>query len=272
MAFISVEPGLRLYCEVDDYLWPWQQATPVIMIHGYARNAGFWRRWVPIVSAERRVYRPELRGFGRSDVPPEDHAFDLQTLVRDLAKVLDHFEVPRAHFVGEASGGMLSVLFGLEYPQRVASLVLCDTALDAAQAIGQTNTEGAATPGDAIRKHGVGEWCRRTLQNRLDVRTASTDLQEWVVSEMDKTPAFMGAALNDLVRVSPSLAPSLENLPMPVLLLTGDRSARSGYDQDAFTRRLPNGRHHVFQGYGHGVSVILPEECAREAQAFWKAL
>lgn len=42
MARIEVEPGLQLECEVDDFLWPWQPAEPVLMVNGYARTARFW--------------------------------------------------------------------------------------------------------------------------------------------------------------------------------------------------------------------------------------
>src|SRR5262245_35655409 len=36
--------------------------TPVLMMHGFARNAMFWTRWVPAVAGSHRVYRPDLLG------------------------------------------------------------------------------------------------------------------------------------------------------------------------------------------------------------------
>ena len=47
MARIALSNGLSLHCAVDDYLWPWQRPAPVVMLHGFARNATFWNRWVP---------------------------------------------------------------------------------------------------------------------------------------------------------------------------------------------------------------------------------
>src|SRR5262249_3044746 len=76
LAKISVDPGLEVNCEVADYLWPWDRSTPVLMQHGFCRNASFWRRWVPILSERRRVYRTEMRGCGGSDVPPPGCRFD----------------------------------------------------------------------------------------------------------------------------------------------------------------------------------------------------
>lgn len=39
MPTISLDAGLSLHCTVDDYLWPWVASTPVLMMHGCARNA-----------------------------------------------------------------------------------------------------------------------------------------------------------------------------------------------------------------------------------------
>ena len=47
--------GLALHCAVDDYLWPWQDPIPVVMMHGFARNATFWNRWVPPISSCLRL-------------------------------------------------------------------------------------------------------------------------------------------------------------------------------------------------------------------------
>ena len=55
MPMIPVADGLSVNCAVDDYLWPWDTPTPVVMMHGFARNARFWNRWVPAVAESRRV-------------------------------------------------------------------------------------------------------------------------------------------------------------------------------------------------------------------------
>ena len=69
MPTIRLADGLSLHCAVDDYLWRWEAPTPVLMMHGFARNAAFWNRRVPPIADSRRIYRPDLLGCGRSDVP-----------------------------------------------------------------------------------------------------------------------------------------------------------------------------------------------------------
>ena len=267
---VEVAPGLSLQCYVDDFLWPWEKATPVFMLHGFSRNADFWRRWVPYVAGAHRVYRPELRGFGKSDVPPKNYHFTKESVLGDLVKVMDRLGIEKAHWVGESSGGLFSALLALERPERVASLVLCNTPSTLPQSIKTTYALGEPNVADAQRKFGIGEWCRRTLPYRLDVERASPELQTWVCDEMGKTPAHVGAAFHELIETV-DLGPALPKVGCPILIVTGDKADRS--DQlSAFEKEVPNARVKLFPGYGHSVNLLAPEECARAAMNFWDEL
>jgi pimeloyl-ACP methyl ester carboxylesterase len=68
---IVLAEGVSVHCAVDDFLWPWDRSAPVLMMHGFARNATFWNRWVPAAAESHRVYRPDLLGCGRADQPPK---------------------------------------------------------------------------------------------------------------------------------------------------------------------------------------------------------
>ena len=44
MPRIALAEGASVHCILDDFLWPWVDSTPVLMMHGFARNARFWNR------------------------------------------------------------------------------------------------------------------------------------------------------------------------------------------------------------------------------------
>ena len=44
MPRIALQDGTGIHCIVDDFLWPWVNSKPVLMMHGFARNATFWNR------------------------------------------------------------------------------------------------------------------------------------------------------------------------------------------------------------------------------------
>jgi len=271
MPMIPVADGLRLHCAVDDYLWPWQDPTPVVMMHGFARNARFWHRWVPAIAESRRVYRPELLGCGESDVPPATYHFTPETIAAQIIAALDALALERMHWVGESSGGIIGVLLAAAHPERIASLVLCNTPGRIPDEIKRIYALDQASASAAMRVYGVGGWCRHTLGYRLDTEHAGPLLCEWVIAEMDRTMPAVAAALHDCFETI-DVRPLLAGIEAPVLLLSGDRSRIASEQQRAFVERLRHGRVELFEGVGHGVNLLQPERCARASLDFWRTI
>ncbi len=268
MATVRLAEGLSLHCAVDDYLWPWETSTPVLMMHGFARNAAFWNRWVPPIADSRRIYRPDLLGCGLSDVPAEGYRFTPAKIEAEILAVFDTLSLSRVHWVGESSGGIIGLLLAAAHPERIASLVLCNTPARISDEIKGIYALGEDSTAAAIRAHGTGGWCRQTLGYRLDLDHSSATLQEWVIAEMDKTRPDIAAALHDCFE-SIDLRPLLAGIKAPVLLLSGDKSRIASEQQKILAETLPRGRLELFAGYGHGVNLLQPERCARAALDFW---
>lgn len=271
MPMIRLAEGLSLHCAVDDYLWPWEAPTPVLMMHGFARNATFWNRWVPPIADSRRVFRPDLLGCGASDMPAPGYGYTPEKIRAQILAVLDAFSLTQVHWVGESSGGIIGLLLAATHPERITSLVLCNTPTRISDEIRGIYSLGRQSTAAAIRAYGTGEWCRQTLGYRLDVEHASADLQEWVIAEMDKTRPDVAAALHECFE-SVDVRPLLAGIKAPVLLLSGDKSRIASEQQKILAETLPHGRLELFAGYGHGINLLQPERCARTALEFWRTV
>jgi pimeloyl-ACP methyl ester carboxylesterase len=93
--------------------------TAVVLIHGDWTDSGIWARLVPLLRANCRVIRYDLRGFGRSSRPAQPF-----TRLDDLRAVLDHFGVQEAVAVGHSGGGGTALGLALHYPERVRAALL----------------------------------------------------------------------------------------------------------------------------------------------------
>ena len=271
MPRVALPEGVSAHCIVDDFLWPWDTATPVLMMHGFARNALFWNRWVPPIAETRRVYRPDLLGCGLSDQPPAGYRYTPEAIGAQILAVLDGLSLPKVHWVGESSGGIIGLLLAATHPDRIASLTLCNTPTRIPDRIKQIYALDKATASDAMRAYGVGEWCRQTLGYRLDMEHASQQLCDWVVREMDRTPREIAAAMHDCFEHVDTV-PLLTAIDTPVLLLSGDKSPIASTQQQTFAEKLPNGRVELVAGVGHGVNLLQPDRCAHLAMEFWCSL
>jgi len=98
--------------------------APLLLVHG-ALGAGF--AWAPILPSLARVHRilvVDLPGHGLAD-PFDYRRVDLlglaQTFLRDI---LDALDLRSVDIVANSVGGLWSVAFAIEAPDRVARLVL----------------------------------------------------------------------------------------------------------------------------------------------------
>jgi pimeloyl-ACP methyl ester carboxylesterase len=185
--------------------------------------------------------------------------------------VFEAMSLKRVHWVGESSGGIIGLFLAAAHPERIASLVLCNTPTripDEIKGIYALDRESTAA---AIRAHGTGEWCRQTLGYRLDIEHASEVLREWCIAKMDKTRPDIAAALHECFEAIDT-KPLLSRIDAPVLPLSGDKSRIASEQQKILAATLPHGRLELLAGYGHGVNLLQPERCARAALDFWREL
>lgn len=102
------------------------QGEPVFLVHGFAVNASL--QWtIPgmtrTLTDKYRVILFDNRGHGRSARPKEDDQYGME-MVHDMARLMDHLQIKKAHFVGYSMGAFLTHKFAATYPDRVKSIVL----------------------------------------------------------------------------------------------------------------------------------------------------
>jgi len=110
---------IELYYEVHG------QGTPLVLIQGLGVPATAWYPQVPAFAARHRVIVLDNRGAGRSDQPYGDYT--IAQMAQDVAGLLDHLQIPRAHILGLSLGGLIAQEFALSYPDRVHGLILVGT-------------------------------------------------------------------------------------------------------------------------------------------------
>jgi pimeloyl-ACP methyl ester carboxylesterase len=109
--------GVKIHCVVQG------TGEPVVLIHGLHSSAGVnWQLpgTFAALARDHQVIALDMPGHGWSDKPDKDEAYGLQ-MVEDVALLMDHLKIKKAHIVGYSMGGMIAVKFLAEHPDRALS-------------------------------------------------------------------------------------------------------------------------------------------------------
>jgi len=105
-------------------------AEPVLMIHGNPSWSYYWRHLVTGLQDRYRCIVPDHVGMGLSDKPADtEYAYTLQSRVDDLGKLIDSLDLKQKITLAVHDwGGMIGFAWALKNPERIARLVILNTA------------------------------------------------------------------------------------------------------------------------------------------------
>ena len=125
-----------------------QSGSPVLVFsNSLGANYSMWDPQVPEARKKLRVLRYDSRGHGQSSVTPGPYS--IEQLGGDIIALLDALGLGQVHFCGLSMGGMIGMWLGINSPERLKRLVLCNTGAR----IGTPETWNARI--EAVRKNGM---------------------------------------------------------------------------------------------------------------------
>jgi len=160
------------------------EAGPAVLLGPSLGTTGeLWHELVADLSRDHRVVSLDLRGHGRSPVPPGPYT--VEGLAADVAATADELDLERFAYVGLSIGGAVGQVLGLDHGDRLSALVLCCTA----PVFGDPATwsERAAQ----VRREGLEPLVEATTERWFTpaYRSAQPDRVAWVMDMFRATPA-----------------------------------------------------------------------------------
>ncbi len=120
MPHAIARDGTRLYYEETGERS--QRCTPIIFVHEFSGDYRSWETQVRFFSRRYRCITFSARGYPPSDVPKARAKYSYKIAVDDIADVLRHLKIQKAHVVGCSMGAYSSLQFGMHYPAMALSV------------------------------------------------------------------------------------------------------------------------------------------------------
>jgi len=238
----------------------------VVFLHGIGGNRTNWRDQLSVFARDFHAVAWDARGYGDSD--DYEGPLDFGNFADDLCRVLDHFDVTRAHLVGLSMGGMIALDFATRYADRVATLTLCDslpgfTHLSEAQRaefirLRQEPLLAGKEPSDmapAVARSLLGKNPRAGSYERLVESMSALHKQSYLKTIAGS--ANYGRKLD------------LESIAVPTHVVVGDEDTLTPPAMSReIARRIPEARLTIIEGAGHLSNIEQPEAFNRAVLDF----
>ncbi len=107
-----------------------RDAPPVLMVHGNPTWSFYYRNLVLALRATHRCIVPDHIGCGLSDKPALQHYdYRLQSRIADLDRLMQHLQLQQPiTLVVHDWGGMIAMARAVKHSERIAKLVIMNTA------------------------------------------------------------------------------------------------------------------------------------------------
>ena len=233
MPILEVD-GCRFHYHMDDFSDPWLEPAPVLLHHAAGGNLNRWRAWVPTLARRHPVVRFDMRGHAGTPSPSELR-FVLPELTADIARVLDGLGIDKAHLVGASAGGIVSLNFAHDFPDRLHSLTLVASTPRLAQMGADVD---AGVWRRILEQEGTRAWLLSDTAKRFGPR-ASRQVIEWYADEGAKTSAPVVLALQGCL-LAADLTPLLSEIHVRTLILAATQDEITPLDvQELMAQRMP---------------------------------
>ena len=254
--------GVRLHYSIGG------KGNPVVLLHGYAETSHMWLPIMPLLATNHTVIVPDLRGAGDSSKP--ESGYDKKNMAVDIHDLTVSLGFNRVSIVGHDIGLMVAYAHAAQFPQATERVVLMDAFLP-----GVGDWKNVWLMRDLWHFHFYGEVPLALVKGRERIyfehfwNDFAAD-PKYSVSEADRRryakayaqPGGMRAGFEyfrNFERDAKDFAQlSATPLPMPVLVLTGEKASGNFLIEQA---RLvaTNVQGRVVTGSGHWLMEEAPQ-------------
>jgi pimeloyl-ACP methyl ester carboxylesterase len=263
MPHATTDDGVRLYYEETG------AGTPVIFVHEFAGDHRAWETQMRHFGQRYRAIAFAARGYPPSDVPSDVAKYSQTRAADDIASILDHLNIAKAHVVGLSMGGFATLHFGFRHAARALSLVVAGCGYGAEK--GQRDKFRAEVDAVAafLDEQGIEAFAAKYAYGPTRVQFENKDPRGFAEFKQQLAEHSAIGARNTQLGVQkerPSLydlEAEMKALTVPTLVLTGDEDWPCLQPALLLKQTIPTAALSVMPNCGHTINIEDPDQFNR---------
>ncbi len=230
-------------------------APALVFLNGMSQSTLHWKSLARAMGARWRIVTYDARGQGKT--PVGDLELTIERHASDLAALLDHLEIERAHLVGFSHGARVALGFANHQADRLDRLVLC-SATAAPTALARVTI---ASWRGALEAGGMKAMSWAAMPAILGDRFLEQNeglLEGIVRASVQRNQEEGLRRLLDAMIAYPALDVLARGVRARTLVISGDEDPLVGADGARELARLCGGEHVEVTGVGHTIPIEDP--------------
>jgi 3-oxoadipate enol-lactonase len=238
------------------------EGIPLVFINALGTDLRIWDGVVTNLTNRHPVLRFDKRGHGLSDCPPAPYS--IRDFSSDLFGLLEQLGISQTILVGISVGGMIALDFATSWPERVHSMVLCDTAPVIGTAdlwnerINKLRADGMGSMAEAI----LARWFAPTFKEK------SPAAYQGYYNMLTRMPVEGYAGTCEALRDA-DLTQATRTIEAHTLILCGTEDVSTPPDLvRGFVELMPDAEFQAIPGAGHSTCIEQPDLVAEQIKRF----
>jgi len=263
MPYATTDDGVKLYFEETG------SGTPVIFVHEFAADHRSWEPQMRHFGQRYRAITYGARGYPPSDVPDDVYMYSQNRATDDIAAILDHLKIDKAHVVGLSMGGFATLHFGFRHPNRALSLTVAGCGYGAEKGQEEKFRKEVETVVATIRGEGAAKFAEKYAYGPTRVQFENKDPRGFAQFKQELAEHSTTGTANTQEGVQgkrPSLydlVDQMKAMTMPVLVLTGDEDWPCLQPALLMKQTIPTAALSVMPNCGHTINIEDPDQFNR---------
>jgi len=234
-----------------------ENGTDFVVLHGLFGSGKNWRSFAGSLEDDFQVWTLDARNHGDS---PHADSMSYQQMAEDVARFFAENELENVILLGHSMGGKTAMQLALQFPDRIAALIVVDIA-----PVCYDHLHKQLKLIEAMQELDLaGEMSRSEIEKKLAVKIPEKRLLSFLMTNLNRQNGQFQWRIG-LEQIAAGM-PDLLNYPElksvfkgPVQFIGGENSAYLKFEYHALIRKyFPESRITMLENCGHWLHVEQP--------------
>lgn len=243
----------------------------ILFIHGFTCSSDYWNDVISNLGEDILCVTYDLPGHGKTTIHTDDTYYTLDFQLKLIDFIIDFFQIKNFGIYGYSMGGRIALNYAIK--NKVDFLILESTnpGLESEDERNLRYVEDKKIV-EFIESHSVKEfidvWMAKDLFKDLSSNNPNMFNKIKTMKYHNNKTGLIKSLLGMSQGIIKPVWEELENLDIPVLLLSGSEDEKYTKIHKKMNKLLPNAQNISIKGVSHNIHLSKPDVLAQYVKAF----